>query len=350
MQINSQLFGKTEKGENVELFTLTNDSGATVKITNYGGIITEILVPDKNGILINVILGFDRFEDYTSEAYKNSKPYFGAIIGRFANRIAKGRFEIDGITYQVPCNLDDYALHGGFDGFDQKVWKAKTIASDNEVSLQLSYLSKHLEEGFPGNLKVHVTYSWNNNCELSIDYSATTDQSTHINLTNHAYFNLNGCEKNILDHEVIIHSDSFTEVDDKNLPTGKFQKVEGFMDFRIPKKIGTQIDQVSGNCYDHNYILNDFDGTLKLASEAIEYTTGVKLEVLTTEPAVQFYTAKHLDGRFSRGEVSYTSSMGFCFESQHFPDSPNQPEFPTTLLKSGEEYKSKTIYKFSAFQ
>ena len=347
MQINSQLFGKTEKGENVELFTLTNDSGAIVKISNYGGIITDLLVPDKKGKLINVILGFDHFEDYTSEAYKNSKPYFGAIIGRFANRIAKGRFEIDGRAYQVPCNFDDYALHGGFDGFDQKVWKTKTKFSDDEVSLQLSYLSRHLEEGFPGNLDVHVTYSWNNNCELSIDYSATTDQSTHINLTNHAYFNLNGCKKNILDHEVIIHSDSFTEVDKKNLPTGKFQKVDGCMDFRKLKKIGAQIDQVSGNCYDHNYILNDFDGSLKLAAEATDLTTGIKLEVLTTEPAIQFYTSNHLDGRFSRGNIIYTSSMGFCFESQHFPDSPNQAGFPSTLLKPGEEFNSQTIYKFS---
>lgn len=347
MQIVSQPFGKTENGENVELFTLTNDSGATVKITNYGGIITEILVPDKNGKLISVVLGFDRFEDYTSEAYKNSKPYFGAIIGRYANRIANGRFEIDGKTYQVPCNLDDYSLHGGFNGFDQKLWRAKTEKSDNEVNLKLSYLSKHLEEGFPGNLKVHVTYSWNNNCELSIDYSATTDEATHINLTNHAYFNLNGCKTNVMEHEVIIHADSYTEVDKKNLPTGKFQKVNGAMDFRKAKKIGAQIDEIEGNCYDHNYILDEFDGNLKQASEAIDRTTGIKLEVLTTEPAIQFYTAKHLDGRFSRGDIAFSSSMGFCFESQHFPDSPNQPGFPSTLLKPGEEFNSKTVYKFS---
>jgi aldose 1-epimerase len=347
MQINSQPFGKTEKGENVKLFTLTNDSGATVKITNYGGIITEVLVPDKKGKLISVVLGFDRFEDYTSEAYKNSKPYFGAIIGRFANRIAKGRFEIDGKIYQVPCNFDDFALHGGFEGFDQKGWKAKTKTSGNEVALRLSYLSKHLEEGFPGNLEVQVTYSWNNNCELVIDYSATTDQSTHINLTNHSYFNLNGCKTNVLDHEVIIHSDAFTEVDKKNLPTGKTQKLSTSMDFRRAKKIGAQIDRVSGNCYDHNYILNNLDGSLKPAAEATESTTGIKLEVLTTEPAVQFYSAKHLDGRFSRKGVAFSSSMGFCLETQHFPDSPNQPGFPPTLLKPGEEFTSKTVYKFS---
>lgn len=351
MQISSQPFGKTEQGEKVELFTLTNNSGASVKITNYGGIVTEILVPDKNGKLLNVTLGFDSFEDYCSDTYKNSKPYFGAIIGRFANRIAKGRFEIDGKTYQVPCNLDDYSLHGGFDGFDQKLWNAKTEKTDNEVTLHLSYLSKHLEEGFPGNLQVFVTFFWNNDSELSINYSATTDQPTHINLTNHSYFNLNGCKLNVLEHEVVIHANSYTEVDGQNLPTGKFLDVNGScMDFRKPKKIGAEINHVKGKCYDHNYILNDFSSTLKPAAEAIDISTGIKLEVFTTEPAVQFYSAKHLDGSFSRGDVTFSSSMGFCLETQHFPDSPNQPGFPSTLLKPGEEFNSKTLYRFSVSQ
>ena len=348
MQINSHPFGKTDSGEKVELFTLLNDAGATVKITNYGGIITEIIVPDRNGRLVNVVLGFDTFEDYISDTYINSKPYFGAIIGRYANRINKGRFEINGETYQVPCNPGDYSLHGGFVGFDQKVWKAETGTSHDEASLNLTYLSKHLEEGFPGNLKVAVKYTWTNNNELKIDYTATTDNPTHLNLTNHTYFNLNGGKQDILDHIVSIQSNAYTEVDENSIPTGRLQKVDGScMDFRIPSRIGERIDETQGNGYDHNYAVNNFDGSLKLAADARDQITGIKLEVLTTEPGVQFYTANYLDGALSRGDVIFSSRMGFCFETQHFPDSPNQPGFPSTLLNQGNEFKSKTVYKCS---
>ena len=348
MQIRSQLFGRTEKGEITGLYTLSNDSGASVKITNYGGIITDINVPDKNGTLVNVVLGFDKLEDYISDNYKNSNPYFGAIIGRFTNRIDKGRFDINGKSYQIPCKHGEYSLHGGIEGFDQKVWKAETETSENTVSLKLTYLSKHLEEGFPGNLNVMVKYSWNNNCELSIEYMATTDRATHLNLTNHTYFNLNGGNTDVLEHEVVIHADTYTEVDENSIPTGKFQSVEGScMDFRTPHKIGEQIEKADGNGYDHNYVINHFDGKLREASEVFDLTSGIKLKVLTTEPGVQFYTANYMDGTLSRDDVIFASRMGFCIETQHFPDSPNKPEFPSTLLKPGDEFKSKTIYKFS---
>jgi len=348
MQIESQAFGKTEIGENAELFTLTNDIGAFVKITNNGGIITEIFVPDKNGQLINVVLGFDKLQEYFSDIYKKTKPYFGAIIGRYGNRIANGQFQIDGKKYQVPCNLGKHALHGGFNGFDQKIWKASAESGTDKVSLKLACFSKHLEEGFPGNLKVEVTYSWNNACVLSIDYQATTDQKTHINLTNHSYFNLNGGKENVLNHQVSIQSDVFTEVDEEAIPTGKLKKVDdSCMDFRKPKRIGEHINDVQSNGYDHNFVLNDVDGTLKFAASAYDESSGIKLETLTTEPAVQFFTANHLDGTLSRENIKFTKHSGFCFETQHFPDSPNQPKFPPTLLNPSEKFKSRTVYKFS---
>ena len=348
MQISNRPFGKTEKGELAHLYTLVNDSGATVKITNYGGIITEIHAPDKDNRPVNVVLGFEEMEAYYSEEYKNSKPYFGAIIGRYGNRIDKGRFSIDGKTYQIPCNLGEYSLHGGMIGFDQKVWQATTAKTTDSVSLELRYLSKHLEEGFPGNLSVKVSYTWNNKNELVIDYHASTDQSTHLNLTNHAYFNLNGCRQDVLDHIVRVPSEFYTEVDGNSIPTGRLQKVDGScMDFRTASRIGERIDEVEGNGYDHNYVVNGYDGSLQLAAEAQDPSSGIKLEVLTTEPALQFYTANYLDGSISRGDTIFSKSMGFCFETQHYPDSPNQQGFPSTLLKPSEEFTSKTIYKFS---
>jgi len=351
MNITKLPFGKTEQGETVDLFILANNSGASVKITNYGGIITDIIVPEKNDQLGNVVMGFDKIEDYYSEAYKKSMPYFGAIIGRYANRINHGRFKIEGKAYQIPCLPGDYALHGGNVGFDQKVWKTEDEISDKIVSLTLTYLSKHLEEGFPGNLEVGVKYSWNNNCELQIDYSATTNQTTHLNLTNHTYFNLNSFDGDILGHEVIIHADHYTEVDDRSIPTGNLSNVnESCMDFRMPHKIGTRIDLTEGNGYDHNYVIKEFDNTLRLSATVTAHESGRKLEVLTTEPGVQFYTANYLDGSLSKGSVIFNKRNGFCLETQHFPDSPNQPGFPSTLLKPGEKFQSRTIYKFGVSQ
>ncbi len=351
MNITKLPFGKTEKGETVDLFILANNSGASVKITNYGGIITDIIVPDKHGQLGNVVMGFDKIEDYFSEACKKAKPYFGAIIGRYANRINKGQFTIEGMQYQVPQNLDSIALHGGFVGFDKKVWNAVIEESENEVGLLLSYTSPHLEEGFPGNLSVKVKYTWNNLNELIMDYSAVSDKSTHLNLTNHSYFNLNIFSGDILNHEVTIHADHYTEVDGQSIPTGNLSNVDGScMDFRTPHEIGERIDLVEGNGYDHNYVIKDYDNTLRLSASATEPESGRKLEVLTTEPGVQFYTANYLDGSLSRREAIFNKRYGFCLETQHFPDSPNQPGFPSTLLKPGEKFQSRTIFKFGVSQ
>jgi aldose 1-epimerase len=351
MKITKLPFGKTKEGETVDLFILSNNSGASVKITNYGGIITDIIVPDKKNQLGNVVMGFDKIEDYFSEAYKKSRPYFGAIIGRYANRIYKGQFTIKGIKYQVSQNLDSIAQHGGFVGFDKKVWNAAMGKSKDEVSLLLSYTSPHLEEGFPGNLDIEVKYTWNNLNELIMDSSAKSDKSTHLNITNHTYFNLNGFNGDILGHEVIIHADQYTEVDDRSIPTGNLSNVDGScMDFRMPHKIGARIDLAEGNGYDHNYVIKDFDNTLRLSATVTAPESGRKLEVLTTEPGVQFYTANYLDGSLSRGSVIFNKRHGFCLETQHFPDSPNQPGFPSTLLKPGEKFQSRTIFKFGIRQ
>ena len=312
MNLTKKFFGLTEKGESADIFTLSNDRNIQVKITNYGGIITEILIPDKNGKKENIVLGFDSLDDYFSEAYKESKPYFGAIIGRYANRIDNGQFTIDGNQYSVPCNLGDYSLHGGLEGFDKKLWQAKSIEEEDAVGLELSYLSIDMEEGFPGNFHVIVTYMLNNENELQIDYNATTDKKTHHNLTNHAYFNLNGCEENVLNHEVTIHADSYTEVDQNSIPTGNFTDVSGTcMDFRTPHKIGERIKSVDGNGYDHNYVINNFDGTLRETAVAFDEVSGRLLKVLTTEPGVQFYTANYMDGSLKRDNTVFSSRMGF---------------------------------------
>lgn len=347
MQIKNHSFGKTAQGEKVELYTLTNNSGAFVKITNYGGIITDIHVPDKNGKLTNVVLGFDRVEVYYSEDYKKLMPYFGAIIGRYANRIAKGKFEIKGVTYSVPCNLGSNALHGGSVGFDKKVWQASAKKSEEKAVLELTYISPHLEEGFPGKLDVKVIYTWDDQNELGIEYFATTDRQTHLNFTNHSYFNLNGCNRDVLDHELIIHADYFTEVDAEAIPTGHLKEVDlECMDFRTAHKIGERIEKAQGNGYDHNYVIIGYDGTLKHAATVRDASSGIKMEVLTTEPGVQLFTANHLDNTLKRGSAVFSKRMGFCLETQHFADTPNQPSFPSTLLEPGKVFHSMTRYKF----
>lgn len=347
MDLTKQFFGLTEKGEEADLFTLTNNNSMQVRITNYGGIITDILVPDKVGKTENVVLGFDKLDDYFSESYKKSMPYFGAIVGRYANRINKGKFEIDGTVYQIPCNLGDFSLHGGITGFDKKMWKTKTIEKKENITLELTYLSKDMEEGFPGNMRIVVSYTLTNKNELRIDYQATSDKKTHHNLTDHSYFNLSGFKEDILSTETVINADTFTEVDKNSIPTGRFTNVvESCMDFRKPHIIGERIEEAQGNGYDHNYVINGFDGQLQLAASAFDPLSGRKLEVLTTEPGVQFYTSNYMDGSLKRGDTVFSSRMGFCFETQHFPDSPNQPGFPSTLLEPGNVFNSTTIYKF----
>ncbi|HYE74154.1 MAG TPA: aldose epimerase family protein, partial [Blastocatellia bacterium] len=334
-KITKQSFGKVGD-TSVDLYTLTNDKGMEVKITNYGGIVTSIKVPDRNKKIGDVVLGFDDFDSYLK-----GHPFFGAIAGRYANRIAKGRFTLDGKEYTLPVNNGVNSLHGGLKGFDKVVWSAREVPVKNAAGLELKYLSKDGEEGYPGNLSVTVIYSLNNNNELKMDYSATTDKATVINLTNHTYFNLDSDSNgDILSHELMINADSFTPVDKTLIPTGELRGVKGTpFDFTKPTAIGARINDqyeqlVIGGGYDHNFVLNNKTGKVALAARAYEPKSGRVLEVLTDQPGVQFYTGNFLDGSFTgKGGKVFRKRYGFCLETQHFPDSPNQPKFPTTTLK-----------------
>ena len=349
MKIEKQPFGKTEDGTAVDLYSLTNDNGMTVKITNYGGIVTSILVPDENGNLGDVVLGYDNLDGYL----KNN-PYFGCIIGRYGNRIARGKFTLNGTSYTLATNNEPNHLHGGIKGFDKVVWAAKEVKGEDTVGLELTYLSKDGEEGYPGNLSVNVSYTLTNDNALQIDYQASTDQPTIVNLTNHSYFNLKDAGASpILDHELMLDADYFTPVDSTLIPTGKLRAVAGTpFDFKNPTKIGARIgaddEQIKfGLGYDHNFVLNGNAGELKLAGKLIESTTGRVVEVWTTEPGIQFYSGNFLDGSITgKNGTVYSYRHGLCLETQHFPDSPNQPNFPSTVLNPGEKYQTTTIYKF----
>jgi len=340
-------FGITPDGKKVDIYTLKNTNGCVVKITNYGGIVVSLTVPDKDGNIGDVVLGYDNLDDYI----KNN-PYFGALVGRYGNRIGNAKFVLNGQTYTLAANNDGNHLHGGIVGFDKVVWDAKEIQQADAVGLELSYLSKDGEEGYPGNLNVHVTYLWTNDNELKIDYAATTDKDTVINLTHHSYFNL-ACKGDILSHELMIDADQFTPVDKGLIPTGRMSGVKGTpMDFTKPTAIGARIDQDDEQLkfvlgYDHNWVINNYDGTLKMAACLSESTTGRVMEVYTTEPGMQFYSGNFLDGTITgKGGTVYQHRTGLCLETQHFPDSPNKPRFPSTTLKPGEKYATTTIYKF----
>ncbi|MGI4737990.1 MAG: aldose epimerase family protein [Janthinobacterium lividum] len=340
-------FGKTADGQEIQLFTLTNKKGVKASISTLGGTLTSLLVPDKDGKLSDVILGFDNVSGYLSPEFKKSNPYFGALIGRYGNRIAKGKFTIDGKPYQVGLNNNGNSLHGGTVGFNQKVWTAKPGTSADGQTLTLTYLSKDGEEGYPGNLNVTVTYTLTEANALKIDYSATTDKATPVNLTNHAYFNLaQGQSKDVLAHQVTIPADRYTVVDASLIPTGELKAVKGTpFDFTTPHAIGERIAQVPGG-YDHNWVLNQATGQHSAAT-VYEPTTGRTMEVTTDEPGVQFYTGNFLDGSLTgKGGVVYGKHAGFCLETQHFPDSPNQAKFPSTILKPGETYHTTTSYTF----
>ncbi len=348
MKIMKSDFGSKD-GKAVDLYTLTNANGMQVKITNYGGAITSVIVPDKDGKMADVCLGFDNLEDYVAKS-----PYFGCIVGRFGNRIAKGKFELNGETYTLATNNDPNHLHGGVVGFDKVVWDGETFKAEDKVGVKLSYLSKDGEEGYPGNLNVTLTYSVTNDNEIVMDYEATTDKATHCNLTNHSYFNLKDAgASTILDHEMMIDADNITPVDNTLIPTGKLMPVSGTpFDFLKPEKIGARIgddhDQLKfGLGYDHNFVVNDVTGDMKMAARVVESETGRVLEVWSVEPGIQFYSGNFLDGSITGKEGNvYQQRSGFCLETQHYPDSPNQPNFPTTQLNPGETYKTQTIYKF----
>jgi aldose 1-epimerase len=342
--ILQQPFGQFD-GKDIYEYTLSNPSGMAVKILNYGGIITSLIVPDRNGVKGDVVLGYDSLSGYLQK----NNPYFGASIGRYGNRIAHAKFALDGKVYTLAVNNGPNSLHGGLKGFDKRIWNAKPVYGDSVCSLQLNYESADGEEGFPGNLKVRVVYSVTENNTLTIEYTATTDKSTPINLTNHSYFNLSAGKDSVqLDHELWINADQFTEVDDQLIPTGRLPAVKGtFMDFTKTKKIGDDISKVKGG-YDHNYVLNKKSNGLTLAATVHEPISGRFMEMYTTEPGVQFYTGNFLDGTLigKQGRRCIQHS-GFCLEAQHFPDSPNQPTFPSCVLKPGDTYHQTTIYKFS---
>jgi aldose 1-epimerase len=337
-------FGKTKKGAAVELYTLTNKNGVVVKITNYGGIVTELHVPDKNGKSGDVVLGFKDLNDYLA-----GHPYFGAIIGRYGNRIAAGKFSIDGKEYTLATNNGPNHLHGGVKGFDKVVWTAEPAKG----KLKLTYSSKDGEEGYPGKLDSTVTYTLTDDNALRIDYVATTDKPTVVNLTNHSYFNLAGENAgSIEDHWLTINADHYLPVDEGSIPTGELKSVKGTpFDFTQPHKVGERIEQTGGKPvgYDHNYVLNRKAGDkgMMLAARVKEPTSGRGMEVWTTEPGIQFYTGNYLDEKQTGKEGRpYKFRNGFCLETQHYPDSPNQPKFPSSVLRPGQTYKTTTVYKF----
>jgi aldose 1-epimerase len=330
-------------GKEVFLYTLRNAHGAELKISNYGGTIVSWKLPDKNDALANIVVGFDKLENYFQKP-----PYFGALIGRYANRIGGAKFLIGGKSYQLNANDGNNSLHGGLKGFDKVVWDA-TITPDSTPKLQLSYNSRDGEEGYPGNLQVKVSYQLTANDELVIRYSAQTDQATPVNLTNHSYFNLGGdINKTILDHNLWINAGYYTPVDSSLIPTGEIKSVSGTpFDFTKTKKIGKDIDQVKGG-YDHNFVLDNKDSSLRLAAVLSDSSSGRRLEVFTTEPGLQFYTGNFLDGKFINSDGKpIKGRTALCLETQHFPDSPNKPNFPNTILNPGNQFYSVTVYKFS---
>jgi aldose 1-epimerase len=322
------------------------------RITNYGGIVVSLTAPDRNGKFADVVLGYNDLDTYMKPPF----PYFGAIIGRYGNRIAKGRFTLNGVEYKLAVNNGENSLHGGIKGFDKQVWTARERKAATGPALVLSYLSKDGEEGYPGNLRVTVVYTLTNNNELRIDYTASTDKDTVLNLTHHSYFNLAG-EGNgdILKHNLVLRADSFIPTDAGSIPTGEIRNVAGTpFDFRKANTIGERINNDDeqlkfGNGYDHTWVIESRMGTLRQAAIAYEPTSGREMEVWTTEPGVQFYTGNFLDAAIiGKSGKPYPRRSGFCLETQHYPDSPNEPKFPTTTLRKGATYHSTTIYRFSA--
>lgn len=350
-KMNRQSFGKTNDGEAIDLYTLKNSTSMDAAIMNYGGIVQALRIPDKSGTAVDVVLGFDDLAGYLKDS-----PYFGALVGRYGNRIGNARFKLDGVEYKLPANDGKNTLHGGIKGFDKRVWSAKDVTGADGPALQLTYLSKDGEEGFPGNLTSIVTYTLTNKNELRIEYHVTTDKPAVLNLTNHSYFNLAGQgEGDVLGHEVTIEGDRFTPVDATLIPTGELRSVAGTpLDFRQAHTIGERIDADNeqirfGKGYDHNWVLNHAAGALSLAARVREPKSGRVMEVLTDQPGLQFYTGNFLDGHLhGKGGKVYPRRSALCMETQHFPDSPNKPEFPSTVLHPGQEYKTTTVYRFTA--
>ncbi len=345
-KVTKMEFGKTADGQTVELYTLTNGK-ITARVMTFGAILTELDVPDRDGKVGDVVLGFDDLKGYLG-----SHPYFGATVGRFANRIAGGEFRVHGQTYKVAKNNGENALHGGLKGFDKAIWEAEELSTADGPAVKFTYLSRDGEEGYPGNLKVSVTYTVTADNAVKIDYAATTDKATPVNLTNHSYFNLAGPASGTIDqHELMIAADRYTPSNASLIPTGELASVkETPLDFTKPIEIGSRYNQLKAEPigYDHNYVLRGGENGPTMAARVYEPTTGRVMDMLTTEPGVQFYTGNFLDGTVvGKGKVAYKQHQAFCLEAQHFPDSVNQPSFPSTILEPGKTYRQTTIYRFS---
>jgi aldose 1-epimerase len=345
MSVTKVPYGKTSDGVEVEQYTLTNANGMKVKIITYGATITDVEVPDHDGKLANIVLFRDSLEDYQ----RADTPFFGSTVGRYGNRIAKGKFTLDGKEYTLATNNNGQSLHGGIKGFDKVVWKAESVEDKDSVGVKFSYVSPDGEEGYPGTLTSQVVYSITNQNELKMDYTATTDKPTVVNLTNHAYWNLSGAGSgDILGETIMINADKYLPVDDVLIPTGEIKDVKDTpMDFTKPMTIGSRIADVPGG-YDHCYVLNQkAPGEVTLVAKIDDSKSGRVMEIYTTEPAVQFYTGNFLDGTITAGGKTYQKNAAFCLETQHYPDSPNQEKFPSTVLKPGETYKHTTVHKFT---
>ena len=357
--VTKSTFGVTAEGDSAHLYTLSNGDDVTITITNYGGIITSLEVPDREGQMEDIVLGFDSLAGYRSEAYAAANPYFGALIGRYGNRIADGEFSLDGEMYTLETNNGPNHLHGGTEGFDRVLWEADPFEGEGEVGLVLTHTSPDGHGGYPGRLDVEVTYTLTDENELAIDYQASTSKATPVNLTQHSYFNLDGqADGSILDHELMINAETFTPTDSTLIPTGTFRSVANTpFDFREPTPIGARIDQdhrqleIAGG-YDHNFVLARQDrDSLHLAARVYDPDTGRQMDVLTTEPGLQFYSGNFLDGSLTgKGGASYPRRSGLALETQHFPNSPNEPDFPSTILRPDETYSSRTVYRFSTRQ
>jgi len=343
MNMKRHIYGETE-GKQIYQYTFNNEHGMSVSIINYGGIVTHLLVPDKKGNMADIALGYDSLSSYI----ENNNPHFGGIIGRYANRIAMGKFMLDGNEYQLATNDGLNHIHGGIKGLDKVVWDVKDFIYPDSAGLILTYLSQNGEEGYPGNLNISVTYTLTNNNELKIYYDAFTDKPTPINLTHHSYFNLAGQNSGtIYDHWLQINSKRFVPVNANLIPTGELAAVEGTpMDFQIAKPIGKDIDKVEGG-FDHTFVFDNSDNLLKMVAQVNEPKSGRIMRVFTDQPGMQFYSGNFLDGSYiGKGGVAYHKHFGFCLETQHFPDSPNQPGFPSTILRPDEHFRSSTIYWF----
>ena len=352
--VTAEKWGELPDGRGAQLFTVTNAHGMTMRVSDYGAIIVSLTAPDRSGKFADIVLGYDKLADYLK-----ATPYFGAVVGRYGNRIAAGKFTLGGEAHMLATNNDPGGipchLHGGNTGFDKVLWDAEPAKGDDAAGVRFHYRSKDGEEGYPGNLDVNMTYWLTDDNELRIEYEAKTDKATPINVTHHSYFNLAGHDSGtILNHELMINAEKYTPVNKGLIPTGELAPVAGTpFDFRKPKPIGRDVNADSeqikfGGGYDHNFVLEDRDGSLKLAVRVIEPSSGRVMEVLTTEPGMQFYCGNFLDGsNIGKGAHAYEHRTGFCLEAQHYPDSPNQPNFPSTILKPGEKYGQTTVYRFS---